>query len=77
MRPQLRSSYNLKILHSSIGRTARAGKTGMALSFVIPKELYRKHKPTSSPTAEHDEDVLAKNYQAPREERPYRPALPL
>lgn len=43
-----------------IGRTARAGNTGMALSFVIPKELYRKHKPTSFPTAEHDEDVLAK-----------------
>lgn len=43
-----------------IGRTARAGKTGMALSFVIPKELYRRHKPTSFPTAEHDEDVLAK-----------------
>ncbi|KAJ9625786.1 ATP-dependent DNA/RNA helicase [Taxawa tesnikishii (nom. ined.)] len=43
-----------------IGRTARAGKTGMALSFVIPKELYRKHKPTSIPSAEHDEEVLAK-----------------
>ena len=43
-----------------IGRTARAGKTGMALSFVVPTELYRKHKPTSSPTAKHDEAVLAK-----------------
>ncbi|OCL06887.1 ATP-dependent RNA helicase DBP9 [Glonium stellatum] len=43
-----------------IGRTARAGKTGMALSFVIPKELYRKHKPTSFLTTEHDEEVLAK-----------------
>lgn len=43
-----------------IGRTARAGKTGMALSFVVPTELYRKHKPTSSPTAKHDELVLAK-----------------
>ena len=42
-----------------IGRTGRAGKTGMALSFVIPRELYRKHKPTSFPTAEHDEEVLA------------------
>lgn len=42
-----------------IGRTARAGKTGMALSFVVPKALYRKHKATSFPTAEHDEDVLA------------------
>ncbi|KAF2398029.1 ATP-dependent RNA helicase DBP9 [Trichodelitschia bisporula] len=43
-----------------IGRTARAGKTGMALSFVVPKELYRKHKPTSIPSAEHDEEVLAR-----------------
>ncbi|MCJ1283440.1 ATP-dependent DNA/RNA helicase [Xylographa opegraphella] len=43
-----------------IGRTARAGKTGMALSFVVPASLYRKHKPTSFPTAQHDEAVLAK-----------------
>ncbi|KAI9706452.1 MAG: ATP-dependent DNA/RNA helicase [Candelina mexicana] len=43
-----------------IGRTARAGKTGIALSFVVRKELYRKHKPTSFPTAEKDEEVLEK-----------------
>ena len=43
-----------------IGRTARAGKTGMALSFVVPAELYHKHKPTTFPTAQHDEDVLEK-----------------
>jgi ATP-dependent RNA helicase DDX56/DBP9 len=43
-----------------IGRTARAGKTGMALSFVIPKELYGKHKPTSITSAKHDEAVLEK-----------------
>ncbi|SLM39313.1 atp-dependent rna helicase dbp9 [Lasallia pustulata] len=43
-----------------IGRTARAGKNGMALSFIVPAELYRKHKPTSTPTAENDEGVLAK-----------------
>lgn len=43
-----------------IGRTARAGKNGMALSFIVPAELYRKHKPTSIPTAENDEGVLAK-----------------
>ncbi|KAI9769028.1 MAG: ATP-dependent DNA/RNA helicase [Geoglossum umbratile] len=43
-----------------IGRTARAGKVGMALSFVIPKEHYRKHKSTTFPTTENDEAVLAK-----------------
>ncbi|KZF21729.1 ATP-dependent RNA helicase DBP9 [Xylona heveae TC161] len=58
-----------------IGRTARAGQTGMALSFVVPKELYRKHKPTSIPSTEHDETVLAKiiKHQAKRgkEVKPY------
>lgn len=43
-----------------IGRTARAGQTGMALSFIIPSALYRKHKPTSFPSTQHDEAVLAK-----------------
>jgi len=43
-----------------IGRTARAGKTGMALSFVIPQNLYRKHKPTTVPTTANDEEVLDK-----------------
>jgi ATP-dependent RNA helicase DDX56/DBP9 len=43
-----------------IGRTARAGKVGMALSFVIPKEHYRKHKSITVPTTENDEAVLAK-----------------
>ena len=49
-----------------IGRTARAGKVGMALSFVIPKEHYRKHKSITVPTTENDEVVLAKimKYQA-------------
>ncbi|KAK3677104.1 ATP-dependent DNA/RNA helicase [Recurvomyces mirabilis] len=41
-----------------IGRTARAGQTGMSLSFYIPKEQYRKHKSTSIEQCEKDEDVL-------------------
>ena len=41
-----------------IGRTARAGKTGMALSFIVPSELYHKHKSTTFPSAQHDEQVL-------------------
>ena len=43
-----------------IGRTARAGQTGMALSFVVPSGLYRKHKPTTIESAKNDEVVLAK-----------------
>jgi ATP-dependent RNA helicase DDX56/DBP9 len=58
-----------------IGRTARAGQTGMALSFVIPANLYRKHKPTSIDSAKDDEKVLAKivNHQAKKgkEVKPY------
>ena len=51
--PMSSSSYTHRI-----GRTARAGKTGMALSFVVPTELYGKHKATTFPTAENDELVL-------------------
>ena len=58
-----------------IGRTARAGQTGMALSFVVPSELYRKHKPTTVESAKNDEVVLAKiiKHQAKKgkEVKPY------
>jgi ATP-dependent RNA helicase DDX56/DBP9 len=50
-----------------IGRTARAGRSGMALSFVIPSTLYRKHKPTSLPSTEHDEKVLMEILESEKE----------
>ncbi len=53
--PTSASSYTHRI-----GRTARAGRAGIALSFVIPKELHGKHKPTSIKSTEKDEKVLAK-----------------
>jgi ATP-dependent RNA helicase DDX56/DBP9 len=43
-----------------IGRTARAGKSGTAISFIIPKEHYRKHKSTTFSGCENDEEVLTK-----------------
>lgn len=43
-----------------IGRTARAGRAGIAISFVIPAELYGKHRPTSIKSCEKDEKVLVK-----------------
>jgi ATP-dependent RNA helicase DDX56/DBP9 len=58
-----------------IGRTGRAGQTGMALSFVIPSDLYRKHKPTSIESTKNDEKILAKimKHQAKKgkEVKPY------
>jgi ATP-dependent RNA helicase DDX56/DBP9 len=68
--PRTSKSYTHRI-----GRTARAGKTGMALSFVVPTELYGKHKPTSCPAAKHDEAVLSKitkrQAKLDREVKPY------
>ncbi|KAL1604945.1 ATP-dependent DNA/RNA helicase [Paraconiothyrium brasiliense] len=43
-----------------IGRTARAGKSGTAISFMIPKDQYRKHKSTTFAGSENDEEVLKK-----------------
>ncbi|PHH61622.1 hypothetical protein CDD81_8137 [Ophiocordyceps australis] len=53
--PKTASSYTHRI-----GRTGRAGRAGLALSFVVPKQLYRQHMATWTPTAEHDEKVLAR-----------------
>lgn len=53
--PTTRRSY----VHR-IGRTARAGKTGMAVTFYVPKELYGKHRPTSIPQCANDEQVVRK-----------------
>ena len=52
-----------------IGRTARAGNSGTALSFVIPSELYNKHKPTTVPSAANDEAVLAQITKHQRKKR--------
>lgn len=49
-----------RIYTHRIGRTARAGKSGTALSFVVPTELYGKHKPTRYKPAKKDEAVLSK-----------------
>ena len=43
-----------------LGRTARAGRTGMSFSLVVPSGQFSKHKPTSTPSAINDEENLAK-----------------
>lgn len=55
-----------------VGRTARANQKGMALSFVIPKAEYGKHKVATSITNKSDEKVLARIKKANEDLRPYK-----
>lgn len=41
-----------------VGRTARAGKAGMALSFVVPEKEVGKHKIATLPSAKRDDKIL-------------------
>lgn len=50
-----------------VGRTARAGKGGMALSFVIPAEHFGKDKATHTPSAKHDEATIKRIIERQKE----------
>lgn len=50
-----------------IGRTARAGNTGTALSFVVPKSEFGKKKYLCCPTCKHDMEVWRRIEQDQRE----------
>lgn len=41
-----------------VGRTARSGKSGTAISFVVPAKDFGKHKPSSCNTCKKDEKIL-------------------
>ena len=53
--PQSSKAYTHRV-----GRTARANQKGMALSFVVPKSEFGKHKIASCKSCKRDEKVLAR-----------------
>ena len=54
-----------------IGRTGRLGRSGIALSFVVPADQYRKHKMLTFPTTKNDERVL-EAIQTAQDKRGYK-----
>lgn len=43
-----------------IGRTARAGKSGIAISFIVPLKDFGKHKPSMCSTCKRDEKIFSR-----------------
>ncbi|EEB09445.1 ATP-dependent RNA helicase Dbp9 [Schizosaccharomyces japonicus yFS275] len=55
-----------------VGRTARAGKPGISLSFVVPKNEVGKHRPTTLASCKKDERVLHRLEKKGIELAPYK-----